>query len=61
MPKIKGDVSYDETRTVFTIPVQLEPDTEYTVGLNSENALAFQDEEGNPLMPTTFRFTTRGR
>ena len=61
MPQITGDVSYDETRTVFTIPVQLEPDTEYTVGLNSENALAFQDEEGNPLMPTTFRFTTRGR
>ena len=61
MPKITGDVSYDETRTVFTIPVQLEPDTEYTVGLSSENALAFQDKEGNPLMPTTFRFTTRGR
>ncbi len=61
-PKIMGDVSYDETRTVFTIPVQLAPDTEYTMGLNSENALAFQDEEGNPLMPTTFRFRTgRGR
>ncbi len=61
MPKITGDVSYDETRTVFTIPVQLAPDTEYTVGLNSKNALAFKDEEGNPLMPTTFRFQTRGR
>jgi len=61
MPKITGDVSYDETRTVFTIPVQLEPDTEYIVGLNSDNALAFQDEAGNPLVPTTFRFKTRGR
>ena len=61
MPEITGEVSYDETRTVFTIPVQLEPDTAYTVGLNSENALAFQDEDGNPLVPTTFRFRTRRR
>jgi hypothetical protein len=61
MPKITGDVSYDAACTVFTIPVELEPDKEYTVGLNSENALAFQDADGNPLVPTTFRFTTRRR
>jgi hypothetical protein len=58
MPKITGQVFYDETKTVFTIPVQLAPETEYTVGLNSENALAFQDQEGNPLVPVTFRFRT---
>jgi hypothetical protein len=62
MPQITGRVFYDESRTVFTIPVHLAPETEYTVGLNSENALAFQDEEGNPLVPATFRFQTgRGR
>jgi hypothetical protein len=58
MPEITGDVFYDASRRVFTIPVKLEPNTDYTVGLNSENALAFQDEKGNPLVPTTFRFTT---
>jgi hypothetical protein len=58
MPELTGDVFYDDSRTVFTIPVKLEPHTDYTVGLNSENALAFQDEKGNPLVPTTFRFKT---
>jgi hypothetical protein len=61
MPEITGDVYYDETRTVFTIPVRLKPDTAYTIGLNSENAPAFQDEEGNPLMPVVIRFKTRAR
>jgi hypothetical protein len=61
MPEITGDVFYDEARKVFTIPVKLKPDTDYVVGLNSENALAFQDEEGNPLVPTTFRFKTGPR
>ena len=49
MPKLNGEVFYDSTRTVFTIPVELEPNTDYTVGLNAVNALAFQDEKGNPL------------
>jgi hypothetical protein len=61
MPTISGDVFYDDTRTVFTIPVRLEPNTEYTFGLNSETALAFQDEKGNPLMPVTITFRTKDR
>ncbi len=61
MPRLNGEVFYDSTRTVFTIPVHLDALTDYTIGLNSENALAFQDEKGNPLVPVTFRFRTGSR
>jgi Domain of unknown function (DUF4932)/Bacterial Ig-like domain len=58
-PKIKKQVFYDESLTIFTMPVALAPSTQYQYGLNSETSLAFQDKAGNPLLPRTISFTTR--
>ena len=58
-PKMKGTVYYDKTRTIFTIPVELNPDTEYEFGLNAEGYLAFASEAGDPLYPVLIRFKTR--
>lgn len=57
--KTVGDVFYDSTRTVFTIPVELKPDWNYKFGLNHEKYLAFMDENKNPLMPVVYTFKTR--
>lgn len=47
------------TRKVFTMPVALEPGTEYVFGLNAEPYLGFRSEEGIPLAPVRVRFKTR--
>ncbi len=57
-PKIKGKLFYDKTRTVLTIPVELEPDTGYEFGLNAEGYLSFASETGDPLYPVSIRFKT---
>ncbi len=59
-PEKGGEVFYDETKKVFTIPVKLKPDTEYELGLNAEGVYAFASEDGDPLYPVVIRFKTKG-
>jgi len=58
-PKVKDQVSFDAKQMVLTIPVELEPNREYVLGLNAEETLVMQDEQGNPLAPVVIRFKTR--
>jgi len=58
-PELADWEHFDETRTVLTIPAQLEPATNYALSFNAERHVGFRDQAGNPLMPTPYRFTTR--
>jgi hypothetical protein len=58
-PGVTDQVSFDAKQTVLTIPVELEPNREYVLGLNAEETLVMQDEQGNPLAPVVIRFKTR--
>ena len=60
-PEFTGEFRWESTNTVFILGIQLEPDTEYGYGLNSELSQNFADEKGNPLLPCAIRFKTRGR
>jgi hypothetical protein len=60
VPKGAGPVSYDATRKVFTMPVELQPAKEYVFGLNAEPYLGFRSQEGIPLAPVVVRFKTKG-
>jgi hypothetical protein len=60
-PPRSGKASYDETGTVFTIPVKLEPGKEYEFGLNSKSVFAFMSAKEEVLYPVVFRFRTRGK
>lgn len=58
-PDTKGQVHYDATRKVFTIPVRLKPDWSYQFWLNRNQFTAFQSEEGVPLPSVEVNFKTR--
>lgn len=60
-PEVVGGVFYDVTRTIFTIPVRLEPGVRYELGLNSASKQAFISEAGDPLQPFAIRFETAER
>ena len=51
-------VSWDSTRRVFTMNVQLKPEWTYEFGLNSPDASRFMSEDGHVLNPVPFRFVT---
>ena len=50
---------WTEDKKTCVMPVELTPDREYTIGLNSESHNNFQSESGVPLDPHTFSFHTR--
>lgn len=56
-PKL-GTPSYDESRTILTVPVTLEPGRRYHFGLNGGRFFAFVSQEGYPLDPVDVTFTT---
>ncbi len=58
-PEKGGEVFYDGTKKVFTIPVKLKPDTEYELGLNADGFYGFASEAGDPLYPVVIRFKTK--
>jgi hypothetical protein len=57
LPKF-GTPSYDESRTVLTVPVTLEPGQKYRFGLNGGRAFSFVSEDGYPLEPVEVTFQT---
>ncbi len=58
-PEQDGEVSFDESGKVFTIPVKLEPEREYELGLNADNFYGFMSEKKEILYPVVIRFKTR--
>jgi hypothetical protein len=52
-------VSYDDTGTVFTMEVKLEPAHDYEFALNTSDGGAFQSTEGVPLSYLRVKFRTR--
>lgn len=58
-PKIVGTPEFDSTMTKLAIRVNLNPETEYTLGFNSRNHKKFASEDGVPLAPCAYRFTTK--
>jgi len=56
-----GRPGFDSTRTVLTIPCRLTPGTDYGFSMNSSELLLMTDDQGNPLLPTVYRFSTGGR
>lgn len=53
--------TWSEDRKTCTLPVELEPDREYRLGLNSPSHKNFQSESGIPLQPVLYSFRTRSR
>jgi hypothetical protein len=53
-----GKVGYDETGTVFTMQVKLEPAHDYAFGLNNGSGGSFRSADGAPLAGTRVRFRT---
>jgi hypothetical protein len=50
---------YDETRTIFTLPVSQEPGREYVVGLNPMFGGGFLSAEGVAFKEKIVKFHTR--
>ncbi len=58
VPKVAGKPSYNADRTVWTIPIRLEPESSYRFGLNAKRFHGFQSAKGAPLEPVLIRFQT---
>lgn len=58
-PKITGKVYFDEKMQKLTVPVDLLPEHEYWMWLNSEKYLGFSSQRGLPLLPFKYQFRTR--
>jgi len=57
-PETTGKGTFDEGRTVFTLPVRLEPGRSYAVALDARFANGFRSEDGVPLARVVLRFRT---
>ena len=58
VPKIVGKPSFDATRTIWTVPIRLEPESSYRFGLHAPQFRGFQSAKGVPLEPVSVRFRT---
>ncbi len=55
---INGKLHYDDSCTVFTIPVKLQPGHTYKTSLNAKKFIGFVSADGIPLYPYPYTFTT---
>lgn len=58
-PVITGDPTFDSSYTINTLPVQLEPNKEYVIWINTSNSSNFVDKAGNPAVPYKLVFKTK--
>ena len=59
-PKM-GKPSYDASRKVLTVPLELKPDWSYELWLNHGKFDTFRSEDGTPLQPVHVTFKTRAK
>ncbi len=57
-PEITGKAAIDESRTLLTIPVRLEPGRSYALALDARFGQGFRSEAGVPLARVVVRFRT---
>jgi hypothetical protein len=57
-PETAGQAEWNEDKTACTLPVKLEPDTTYTLGINHPFANNFQSKWGVPVDHVVWTFTT---
>jgi poly(3-hydroxybutyrate) depolymerase len=57
-PKTTGRPTWTEDRKTCILPVELQPNWNYQLGLNSPSHNNFQSESGIPLEPVRYRFST---
>lgn len=60
LPETTGQISYDESRRVWTAAVRLKADHEYRFSLNSPMFHGFKSADGVPLEPVEVHFKTKG-
>ncbi len=58
-PRITGDPSYGASFTINTLPVELEPNKEYEIWINTSQFKNFTDKAGNPAIPYKLMFKTK--
>ena len=56
-----GDISYDASCKVLTIPVSLEPGKTYKLQLNKGRFCNFKNKAGKPLKEYSYSFTTKAQ
>lgn len=59
-PKITGEIHYDATRRILTVPIELQPNWTYDLWLNRGQYMSFRAESGTPLAPMHVAFGTAG-
>jgi RNA polymerase sigma-70 factor (ECF subfamily) len=52
---------WTEDHKTCVLPVELKPDSQYRLGLNSKSYRGFQSAEGVPLAPVVYTFKTSGK
>lgn len=57
-PKISGKIHYLEDKRTCVLPVQLEPNHHYKLGINSNRFRNFQDPDGRSAEPFVLEFDT---
>ena len=57
-PISTGNTGFNQARTIFTMPTELEPATDYSFGLNTAEYAGFKSEDGIPLYPVEVHFRT---
>jgi len=60
-PKTTAKASWDASRKVFTVPVELKPDWSYEMWLNRGKFDSFRSADGTPLQPVHVTFATRAK
>lgn len=53
-----GNTGFNQARTIFTMPTELEPATDYSFALNTAEYAGFKSEDGIPLYPVEVHFRT---
>ena len=57
-PETTGQPSYNQDRTINTLPVKLKPNTTYVIWINTSKLTGFQSPDGKPATPYKLTFTT---
>jgi hypothetical protein len=57
-PRGIGECAYDSSRSIWVLPIKLEPDNEYSFMLNAREMMAFKSQDGVPLVPVKVTFRT---
>ncbi len=57
-PEITGQISYDKTKTICTLPVKLEPGKAYLLRINAGQYSSFMTADGVKAQPFVFVFST---